>query len=75
MLDFFGDLAQYSHFCPVCLCLFIVLIALYNVKKTQNNPTIKPGYGNSFEEDKEEKTHPTSRVVIKQLEHVQATLG
>lgn len=36
--------------------------------------SIKPGYGNSFEEDEEEETHPTGGVVIKQLEHVQATL-
>ena len=37
--------------------------------------TIKPGYGDGFEEDEIEKAHPAGGVVIKQLEHVETTLG
>lgn len=40
----------------------------------KHNPTIKPGYGNSFKEDEEEKTHPTGGVVIKKTEHIKTTL-
>ena len=36
--------------------------------------TVEPGYGDAFEEDQEQQTHPTGRVVVKEFEHVDATL-
>lgn len=45
-----------------------------NVLKHDERYTIKPGYGNCLKEDEEEKRHPTGWVVVKQLEHIQATL-
>lgn len=36
--------------------------------------TIAPGYGDALKEDQEEQTHSTGRVVVKQLEHIDATL-
>lgn len=40
----------------------------------QERYTIKPGYGDCLKEDEEEDAHPTGWVVVKQLEHIQATL-
>lgn len=37
--------------------------------------TIKPGYGDAFKEDQEEQGHSTGGVVVKQFEHIKATLG
>lgn len=36
--------------------------------------TIEPGYGDAFKEDQEEQGHSTGRVVVKQFEHIKATL-
>lgn len=37
--------------------------------------TVEPGYGDAFKEDQEEQGHAAGRVVVKQFEHVQSTLG
>jgi len=36
--------------------------------------TVEPGYGDAFKEDQEQQTHPTGRVVVEQLEHVDSAL-
>lgn len=36
--------------------------------------TIEPGDGDTLEEDEEEQAHAASRVVVKQFEHIEATL-
>lgn len=64
------ELRVWFHF-----TIFYFNLTSVDVKKNGKRfPTIKPGYGNGFKEDEEEKTHPTGRVVIKKLEHVQTTL-
>ena len=37
-------------------------------------PTVEPRDGDALEEDEEQQAHAAGRVVIKQLEHVQASL-
>lgn len=36
--------------------------------------TVKPGNGDTFEEHEEQKAHATGRIVIEQLEDINATL-
>lgn len=37
--------------------------------------TIAPGYGDAFKKDQEQQAHSTGRVVVKQFEHIDSTLG
>lgn len=37
--------------------------------------TVTPRYGDALKEDQEQQTHPAGRVVVKQFEHIDSTLG
>lgn len=37
--------------------------------------TVEPGYGDAFEENQEQQTHPAGRIVVEQFEHVEAALS
>lgn len=37
--------------------------------------TVEPGYGDALKEHQEEQTHSTGRIVIENLEHIEATLS
>ena len=40
----------------------------------ENRLTINPGYGNTFKECYPQETHAAGCIVVKQLEHIHATL-
>lgn len=60
-----------------CLLRFptdLVYFFYYIRWSTDYIQTIAPGYGDAFEEDQEEQTHPAGRVVVEQFEHIDSTL-
>lgn len=54
--------------------IFFSLLPRWMSVKIQTRLTVKPWDGDALKEDQEEQAHPASGVVVKQLEHIQATL-